>query len=395
MAVFPTYLRKTRGSDWYWSGQSWVNNLIEDLPGFKKSLRKNGKVCRKINEIRNTNRAIQRAFTVPSRVGKEDLHRIFRIKLWEIQEQAARVMACAKRLYLTDDVGLGKTFSAFAALVLLREWGKIDKACVVTLASVKYQWQSEIEAAVSKAFRKRYRVVVVDGTREQRDKAYNTEGFIHVVNYESLRIDSEKGRVNPFTRNVDAFILDEAWKIKNSRTEAHKTIARLFRNCQYRYALNAAPIGNGYIDLFGVFKIVNPLVFICMSNFSERYLTFKKIKLKGRPTPIKVPDHSKYKKVGEIKQRTKGWMLRRASKGDLKGVPKMTVNPYWVELSEDQRKRYRKIKKSPKLNPLSRIVHARTNCLFTDKTRPEKSPKYYELIQILREVVPDKKVIVF
>ena len=391
----PSYLRKFRNSEWFWSGQSWLGNLVEDLPEVKPFI--TDEVCRKVNEIRGKSRAIQEAFKTPSWIGEEEMKKVCAIKLWSIQKQAARIMAYSKRFYLTDDVGLGKTFSSFAALILLKEWGLIKKAVVVTTASVKYQWASEIRLLIKKKYRKRYDTVVVDGLKSKRMEAYKKKAFVHVVNYESLRIDSEGGRINPFGVRVDAIILDEASKLQNIKSLAHKAVAAIFRDCPYRFALNATPMGNGYHHLFGVFKIIDPLVFVCWDNFEHRYMTYKKVRIKkgNKRLTIMVPDNRAFRHIGDLKGRTRGKILRRTDNDQGVDVPKISIIPYWITLHSEQLKAYKAIRNSRDMNPLEKIVRARIACLFKDKKTAQKSPKYRELVQLLKEVVPHKKVIVF
>jgi len=128
---------KARYSDWYWTGQAWLGNLLEDEPRLRRLLHQHD-VLAKVNKLRQRWRTIKASYDQVSTIGDGIFNSVFNLSLWKLQIQASCVMAFARRFYLTDDVGLGKTLSIFACLVLLYEWGLIEHACVITTDSVKF-----------------------------------------------------------------------------------------------------------------------------------------------------------------------------------------------------------------------------------------------------------------
>lgn len=384
-------LRKVRRKDWYWSSYRWWENikeglgingvtLPEELLGF---IQKDQKLIDLLGK-----RAIL----------KTDLFdRIFKFPLWEGQKHAASVMAAAKRFYLGANVGLGKSLSAFATLALLKERNLIRNALIVSLASVKFQWKLEIERALKDEYQDTYSIKVIHGTKARREEDWAEPSFLKIVNYESLLRDEGI----PF---FDAIVLDDAFKVKNWRIKTTRRIRELAKDIPYRYVLNAAIVSNGYDELFGPFDIIDPTVFLCWGNFRDNYIIIEDKKVwrkerdqKGRVVPrLKIIRNQKvgYKNISDLQERMKPVLLRQTTKDMGWKEPQITVTPYWVDLTDEQWKRYLEIKNSD-ANALEKIVRARVACLFTQSTPVEKTPKYRELLQILEEIAVTEKVLIF
>jgi len=386
------YLVRSKRSDWSWSSWHWIEDLKRDIPGFSVF---DIKGLQYLDDLQNRRDRIVAAIVKGSTVHTDILDRVFATELWPAQKHAAAVMAAARRFYLADDVGLGKSLSAFAALVLLRELGRINNACIVCTASVKFQWKLEIEKALRPEYRDKYSITVIHGDKQERIKAYGKDSFLYIVNYESLRHDEYRG-FSPFRqagKRMEAVIFDEAWKIKSYTAKIQKLMREFFRNTEYRFALNASPVGNGYEELFGIFDVIDPSVFLSWRTFKERYLVMKTIRSKDQKKSF--PKVMGYRRVPEIKHRVRAYILRRTVKDMGWKSPQVTVTPYWIALDENMRKAYTKISKNLGTNALEKTIRARVACLFTDETPPESSPKYRELLNVLENQVAHEKVIVF
>jgi len=376
--VLPCCLRSIRGSNCYYTGWRWLPYL--------KSIYGNFAIEGK-DILRDLYQHSQRVFALKSNGSctENNLSDILKIKLWDCQTQAITCMAEAKRFYLASDVGLGKTLTAFGTLLVLGD--KVKRALVVCTSSVKYQWQDEILNALNDEHRNKYSISVVSGNASERKQCYDKDCFLYITNYESLLSDLSNNRV--FKKSFDAIIFDEAWKIRNRRTKIHGAIRVFVRDIPYRYALNATPIANRYEELFGVFQILDPLIFISWANFASRYTLFEKIRLKnGRSFPKLVG----YRHVSEIRNLIKSSILRKTIDEAVKDRPNVIVTPRWVELTKNQRNEYERIKSS-NAGALAKVVKARIACLFD--TPLLNSPKLRELVDLLVETFRKEKVLVF
>ena len=90
--------------------------------------------------------------------------------LYDFQKVGVRFITLAKKCILADDVGLGKTLMTIASLCHLIKKKKINESIIiVTLASVKYQWKSQIEEFVeakrNKGLPNNYSCIADEGIR--------------------------------------------------------------------------------------------------------------------------------------------------------------------------------------------------------------------------------------
>src|SRR5947209_14887174 len=119
-------------------------------------------------------------------------------------------LAFTERALLADEMGLGKTIQAIAACSLLHRLGKAHRVLVVTPASLKTEWEEQIQRFTDLPFQ------LVFGPRAKRLAAYADAPFFTIVNYEQMVADAldVNARLEP-----DIVVLDEAQRIKNWNTK--------------------------------------------------------------------------------------------------------------------------------------------------------------------------------
>src|SRR6266436_3415678 len=89
------------------------------------------------------------------------------VPLFPYQREGMLHLAFTERALLADEMGLGKTIQAIAACVLLRRLGKVRRVLVVTPASLKTEWEEQIQRFTDLPYQ------LVYGTRAGRLKAYD------------------------------------------------------------------------------------------------------------------------------------------------------------------------------------------------------------------------------
>jgi len=398
-----TYLRKVRGEETtWWTSWRWLMLL-------KGALRwKNVPIVEGREHLQALVSIARQALALKTKPPEEPKN-----GLWPWQRQAAAAMLYSPRYYLCDQVGLGKTASVLSALLTLRDAGEVKNALVVTVASVKYQWREELDRLIigySKLPAKGDlapstvpKVVVVDGAREARKKLWEEEAFLHIANYEGLRADlQEKGPSGKgnrvLWRSFDAIVLDEAWKVKRHTAMVSKALAKYVEeaNIPRRYALNATPVTNHYQDIYGVYRILDPLLFISWKNFADRYLVFTRIKTGkvgkwGRE--IIFPKLTGYRRTDEFQKMIAPTFLRRTGEDIGENRPSVLSSWYWVDLTEGQRRLYELIQMDEDMNDLARTVRARMTCLLHDP--PEENPKILTLLDLFEDALAGRKAVVF
>jgi superfamily II DNA or RNA helicase len=163
---------------------------------------------------------------------------------------------------LADEMGLGKTIQSIAflasALPEIRAAGM--PAMIVSPASLLYNWHNEL-----KKFAPEIRVMIADGSREERDRALGDLSRIDVIitSYPLLRRDfAQYARLSFHT-----LILDEAQAFKNYNTQTAQAVKAL--KARHRFALTGTPVENRLEELWSIFDAVFPGLFPGRGAFRE------------------------------------------------------------------------------------------------------------------------------
>jgi SNF2 family DNA or RNA helicase len=158
------------------------------------------------------------------------------------------------RVILADEVGLGKTIEAG---ILLKEYfvtGMIKNALILTPPSLRTQWQEELKTKFDLDF------IVKD------DKRF--EGF----DKHDMQIISLASASQPKTAELlksiewDIVIVDEAHRLKNSKTNAHMFVKELDK--KFIFLLSATPIQNSILELYNMIEIIKTGFLGTWKNFS-------------------------------------------------------------------------------------------------------------------------------
>jgi SNF2 family DNA or RNA helicase len=180
----------------------------------------------------------------------------FNGSLREYQEHAVDRMVDRGQMLLGMVMGAGKTPTTIAACERLHGWGEIERTLVIVPSALKYQWRDELSKFAPDA-----RVVVVDGTKSERDKQWRLSiGARYVIiNPESLLNDEKK------VGEYQCVVVDEATMIKtrySGRTKVKRTalVKRMGKKVYYRFALTGQPIENKPEELFSIMEFVDPEV---------------------------------------------------------------------------------------------------------------------------------------
>jgi SNF2 family DNA or RNA helicase len=154
------------------------------------------------------------------------------------QVEAVEKMVEKQRMLVAYEMGLGKTPMTIAAIEAFRDKGKMTRTVLVLcLASLKYQWQKEIQKFSDSS------TLVIDGSKAQRTKQYGevVETDYVIMNYEQVVNDWDI--VKDF--ELDAIICDEATAIKGFRAKRAKKVKELAKTVAVKFALTGTPIENG------------------------------------------------------------------------------------------------------------------------------------------------------
>ncbi len=163
----------------------------------------------------------------------------------------------ARRAFLADEQGLGKTVQALAAL----EADDAYPAIVVCPASLKLNWLRETEHWLPHRS-----VTVVSGTGTVADAA-----DITIINYEIVHAHRTRLQL----RRPKALVLDESHYVKNpraKRTQAVRRLAESLKPDALRLALTGTPVMNHPDELIAQLRVIGRLEdFGSGARFARRF----------------------------------------------------------------------------------------------------------------------------
>lgn len=215
---------------------------------------------------------------------------------------------------LADDMGLGKTLQAIAVITNLHKKKLSEKTLIVMPKSLVFNWESEINK-----FSPNLKVGIYYGTNRDMETFKNYE--VILTTYGTIRNDIEELK----DIKLDFVILDESQNIKNIYSQANKAIMLL--NTRYRLALSGTPIENNLLELYSLFRFLNPTMFGSIENFNRYYML-----------PIQ-KDNDK-NAMEELKKRIYPFILRRVKKEVLKDLPEKIEKTLFIEMNKEQKRFY-------------------------------------------------------
>ncbi len=236
-----------------------------------------------------------------------------KLDLYPYQKRGAVFAALRRRTIIADDMGLGKTMQAIAAAMLLRERRGIRSVLVVCPASLKHQWQREIQRACDAD------ALVIEGGQRNRKQLYGQDAFFKIGNYESVMRDEKY--IND--AGFDLVILDEAQKIKNWKTKTATAIKGL--SSRYCIVLTGTPLENRLEELYSVVQVVDGRLLGPLWRFEEEHI---RVDDRGRAVG--------YKGLDDIRKRLAPVMLRRRRQDVLKDLPDRIDQDYYVGMTPQQ-----------------------------------------------------------
>ena len=149
------------------------------------------------------------------------------------------------------DMGLGKTVITLTALNdLLFEYFEISRVLVIApLRVARNTWPQEIGKW---EHLKHLRYSVAVGTEKERRDALCKQASLYIINRENVPWLVEK---TDFT--YDAIVIDELSSFKNWSSKRFKALMKVRPLAKRVIGLTGTPSGNGLMDLFAEFKVLD------------------------------------------------------------------------------------------------------------------------------------------
>jgi len=264
-------------------------------------------------------RRLRRDYEVRVQSGDWPTHET-KVPLFPYQREGMLHLAFNERALLADEMGLGKTIQAIAACALLHRLGQVERVLVVAPASLKSEWEEQIQRFTDLPCR------LVYGSRRERLRAWTRDSaaFFTVVNYEQMRSDAldVNARLRP-----EVVVLDEAQRIKNWSTKTAQAVKRL--RSRYAFVLTGTPIENRIDELYSLMDFIDPLILGPLFRFNREYYELDE---RGRPAA--------YRNLAGLQERIRPRLLRRRKADVEDELPDRTDKNRFVPLSPSQQGEY-------------------------------------------------------
>jgi SNF2 family DNA or RNA helicase len=222
---------------------------------------------------------------------------------------------------LADDMGLGKTLQALALLQGELDAGRLDRpSLVIVPTSLIGNWQSEAQR-----FTPGLNVLVLHGPRRTQQFDRIAQAHLVITSYPLAVRDAAT------LAAVDwhYLVLDEAQRIKNSRSQAALSLKRL--RARHRLCLSGTPLENHLGELWSLIDFVCPGLLGSEVQFREHYRN-----------PIEKRHDTQ--QAEHLARRVRPFILRRTKGQVARELPEKTETLLRVELAGAQADLYETVR---------------------------------------------------
>lgn len=255
----------------------------------------------------------------------------------DYQRYAAEFIITHPVAALLLDMGLGKTSITLTAINdLLFDSFEVHKVLVVApLRVARDTWSAEIEKW-EHLRELRYSVVV--GSEQERISALRTPADIYIINRENIQWLVEESGL-PF--DFDMAVIDELSSFKNHLSKRFRAFMKVRPKLKRIVGLTGTPAGNGLMDLFAEFKLLDMGERLGRLIGLYRNTYFQPDKRNGMVVysykPLPDAEQRIYDKISNITISMKAT--------DHLTMPELVSTEYMVQLSENEKEKYDRLKK--------------------------------------------------
>lgn len=255
----------------------------------------------------------------------------------DYQRYAAEFIITHPISALLLDMGLGKTSITLTAINdLLFDSFEVHKVLVVApLRVARDTWSAEIEKW---EHLKNLRYSVVVGTAQERISALSTPADIYIINRENIQWLVEESGL-PF--DFDMAVIDELSSFKNHQSKRFKAFMKVRPKLKRIVGLTGTPASNGLMDLFAEFKLLDMGERLGRLIGQYRNAYFQPDKRNGMVVysykPLPDAEQRIYDKISDI-------TISMKATDHLK-MPELISAEYMVQLSENEKEKYDRLKK--------------------------------------------------
>ena len=277
----------------------------------------------------------------------------------DYQRYAAEFIITHPISALLLDMGLGKTSITLTAINdLLFDSFEVHKVLVVApLRVARDTWSAEIEKW---EHLKNLRYSVIIGAAQERISALSTPADIYIINRENIQwLVEESG----FPFYFDMAVIDELSSFKNHQSKRFRAFMKVRPKLKRIVGLTGTPAGNGLMDLFAEFKLLDMGERLGRLIGQYRNIYFQPDKRNGMVIysykPLPDAEQRIYDKISDI-------TISMKATDHLK-MPELISAEYTVQLSDKEREKYDRLKKDLVLSDDNEEVTAANAASLSNK----------------------------
>ncbi len=257
------------------------------------------------------------------------------------------------------DCGLGKTSITLTALNdLMFDSFEFNKTLIIApLRVAKVSWPDELKKWDHLSL---FNYALVVGTEKERLDALHKKADIYIINRENVEWLIEK---SGYEFDFDCVVIDELSSFKNYRSKRVKSLLKVRPYIKRIIGLTGSPAGNGLMDLWAEFRILDKGKRLgrFITNYRVNY--FEPDKRNGAIVfsykPLPGAEDAIYQKISD--------MTISMKSTDYLDMPELISNEYRVLLSEDEMDQYDELKKKFTLEILDREITAANAATLTNQ----------------------------
>lgn len=274
-----------------------------------------------------------------------------KLQPYDYQKEVANFILHNKKALTVLPCGAGKTVIVICSYLEALHKNVINgPGLIIVKASLKYQWQQEVgkfsdlKATVIKTYseltsnitnRIKTRESKKEKTKElkeeikqlkkERSQLFKNQfkGYdLYICNYETL-LDKEVSK-ELLAMNLEFVAADEIQYAKSDTSKRNKALAK-FSDAKMTIGATATPVQNNPLDIYGLFKFIQPELFPKKTNFSSLYLKYGGY---GRVIGAK--------NTRQLHGKIKPYMITKKKEEVAKQLPQLVVNQLYCEFEPEQ-----------------------------------------------------------
>lgn len=243
------------------------------------------------------------------------------------QRVTANFLSVHPRAFVLNDMGTGKTLAALWAADFVM-CSNLGMRCLIVapLSTLERVWAD----AIFQNFLGRRKCVVLHGSAAKRRELLATKADFYIVNYDGVEVLDKHLAARPDIRMA---IVDEASAYRNRITERHRVARRLLAPKDYLWLMTGTPTPNGPTDAYGMAKLVN-------NAFGEGWQSYHDRVMMNVAKYKWIPKAGAHAEAHKLLQPAVRFAI-----SDCIDLPPCTVQSRDVELSPEQAKAYKEMKR--------------------------------------------------